>query len=357
MRLTFPQEWLQLRIPPADRKTFHKSATRATALLIEQSNVETMELGIRQEILEAIDCCLQNGQQYLQNVDDRLLYAGLREGYQASFATFYGQHDRFAEAMKLFKEILDMPDNAEIPAMVKMRTMNNLGVVYLSTNQLEAAGQLLQATLVAKTINMGEDDPVTMNTISNIGNVYVRRGLLEEAREMYNVARDGDSKAYGDKHKSSVQVMCNLGEISLKLGDLDEAQRQFDQALSNCDCSTLGDTVLSLYIKSNLALVYKFQRRYLPSITLYEEIIRGRKVLFGSDDMATLQAKCELADALLAAGRSDEASRFFEAGKADRSRRDRGVSEAAKLHARTTMIIQDSFKDCPSRQYTTVGCS
>jgi tetratricopeptide (TPR) repeat protein len=301
-----------------------------------------MELGVRQELLGAIDCCLQNSQQYLQNNDDRLLYAGLREGYQTSFATFYGQHDRFMEATKLFKEILDMPDHAQIPAMVKMRTMNNLGVVYLSTNQLEAAAELLNTTLVIKGFNLGQDHPTTMNTVVNVGNVYVRRGLLEEARKMYQVARDGYSKVHGKKHESNLQVMCNLGEISLKLGDLDEAQRQFDEALKDWDYSTSADTVLSLYIKSNLALVYKFQGRYLPSIALYEEVIRGREALLGCHNMAALLVKCELADVLLAAGRSHEANKFYEAGKADRSRRDRGVFEAAKLNARTSGLIKGS---------------
>lgn len=306
--------------------------------MIERLDLESIQLDLRQEVLGAIDCCLLNSEQHIHNIEDRFHYAGFFDGFQTTFATFYGQHDRFSDAIKLFKEALNGPgvgSQPELPPTVKMRTMNNLCVVYLYTKQLEEARDMLEKTLRAKQDILGRTHPSTMNTINNIGNLYVMQGRFKEARSMYRLAETGYISSYGREHKAVVHVMCNLGEISLKLGDLGDAKQYFTVALEILYKLGLGDNALALYLKSNLALVYKFQGKYLDSIKQYREVILGREVLFGNDHSATLIAKCELGDTLLAAGKDGEAEKYYEGGKACPERRERGQCEAAMLNGKS----------------------
>lgn len=306
--------------------------------MIEKLDLESIQLDLRQEVLGAIDCCLLNSKQHIHNIEDRFQYAGFFDGFQTTFATFYGQHDRFSDAIKLFNEALTgrgLSKQAELPPTVKMRTMNNLCVVYLYTKQLEEAQDMLEKTLCAKQDVLGPTHPLTMNTINNIGNLYVMRGRFEEARSMYYLAEAGFIRSYGREHKAVVHIMCNLGEISLKLGDLEDAKQYFAAALETLNKLSSGDNALALYLKSNLALVYKFQGNYLDSIKQYREVILGREVLFGNDHSATLIAKCELGDTLLAAGNDDEAEKCYEGGKACPERRERGQREVAMLNGKS----------------------
>src|SRR6202021_602316 len=102
-------------------------------------------------------------------------YAGFIEGFQATFATFYGQHGRYSDAIKLFKDALEYPwrdYHSQLPAVIELRSMNNLSVVYLCTKQLSEAHDLLEKTLLAKEQSLGLDSTVTLNTVNNLGNLY-----------------------------------------------------------------------------------------------------------------------------------------------------------------------------------------
>src|SRR4051794_19743221 len=93
-----------------------------------------------------IDSYIANIQQHIQSVDDRIKYAGFIEGFQTTFATFYGQHDRYSDAVKLFNEALDCPwgyRQVKLLDTVKLRTMSNVCVVYLYTKELTQARDML----------------------------------------------------------------------------------------------------------------------------------------------------------------------------------------------------------------------
>ena len=336
------QEWLQLRSTAQDRKIFLCSAIMTTASLVEEQETESLTMETRQELLGTIDCCVANTEQHIKSLSDTISYAGFIEGYQTTFATFYGQHDRHVDAEKLFTKALVCQREhfqSPMPSLVELRTMNNLSVVYLHVKNLEKAEDMLQKTLLSKEKLLGNDHPMTMNTINNIGNLFGMQDKFSEAKDSYQKVLVGYTKIHGPEHKSVIHAMNNLGEISLKLGDLSDAENTFMTALVKAQKLSSHDNALVLYIKSNLALVYKIQAKYSESAQLYMEVIAGREILFGNEHSLTFLAKCELGDAYLAAGHTNEAEEWYTKGNASPERLQRDLQQRDKLEGQNNQAF------------------
>jgi pentatricopeptide repeat protein len=50
-----------------------------------------------------------------------------------------------------------------------------------------------------------------LKTVNNLGNLYVRQGRLEEAEAMYQRALQGKERALGRDHTSTLDTVNNLG--------------------------------------------------------------------------------------------------------------------------------------------------
>src|SRR6266536_3706070 len=251
-----------------------------TAHLIQDQDVEALSLQSRQYSLGHIDACMENYEQFLYSLKAKSKYGGLVEGYQTTFATFYGAHDRYSDAEKLFMKSLEL-QRAELGELnpATLRTMNNLGAMYLDVRELSKAQTLLLPTLQAKEKLLGPDNPVTLNTVNNLGNLYAMQSLFDNARQMYERTLHGYAETYGSAHKTVLESRNNIGEVAMKMGKFEEAKAHFNIALSGLPAS--AESGLSLYIRSNIAVIYKLQGAYGDAIELYEEVIRGREKLSG----------------------------------------------------------------------------
>jgi tetratricopeptide (TPR) repeat protein len=293
-------------------------------------DVETLPLPSRQEILGHIDSCGDNSSHYLTTNDSVLLHGGFVDGSQTSFATFYGRHDRYDDAEKLFLKSLELQNRELGPLHAgTLRTMNNLGAMYLNMGRLNEAAAMLQQTLDAKLKVLGPNDPLTLDTVNNMGNLYVMRAMFTQATEMYTRALQGYIDIYGHDHRSVVEALNNLGEVSMKTGDLEDAEHRFTAALGTAsntasdgsDSFTSNGNALVLYIKSNIAVIYALQGRSSEAIEVYMQVISGREKLLGPGHSLTLMSMCELADIYRDRGQTDEAELWYVRGKATMHRR------------------------------------
>jgi tetratricopeptide (TPR) repeat protein len=331
--LTISQDWLQLRRSTALRRGCTTTAIKMTSDLIIVQDVESLALQSRQQLLAHADTCIENYRELKDRTNDKMDFGGLLEGCQTTFATFYGRHDRYQDAEKLFLETLDCQlRRLGQLNLATLRTMNNLAAMYLDVRNLERAEPLLLETLEKKEEVLGPRNPITLNTVNNLGNLYAMQSLFDKATDLYTRTLHGYAETYGPNHKTVIEAYNNLGEVAMKRGRLGKANSMFKTAMVRI--RSMEETDLTLYIKSNIAVVLKLQGKYRQSIRLYEKVIQGRESLLGTDHSSTLMSMCELGDVYLACGQGDKADEWYSRGKADDIRRRQG--------SRATMALNES---------------
>jgi tetratricopeptide (TPR) repeat protein len=289
--------------------------------------------------------------------ESRRLYGGLKEGFQTVLATFYGIHDRHADAEKLFTEALAC-QQIELGSyhVETMCTMNELGALYLEIGKVANAEDMLNQTLRVKEISLGPDHPRTLNTVNNIGNLYSLQLQFDKAAEMYQRTLQGYTKIHGPRHKAVAEAWNNLGEVSMKQGNFATAGQQFKTALEKAPTLKDSDSVFVLYVKSNLALAYKLERRYDIATELYSQIIVGRTLMLGPNHSSTLQSICELGDVHLSAGELDQAENCYVNGKASAERRKNAQLELkAREDVSETHAEPAQDESNPKQQNTTIS--
>ncbi|KAI9641409.1 hypothetical protein NHQ30_010211 [Ciborinia camelliae] len=350
------KDWLQLRESTERRQACVKLATTLTASVIQEGDTEMLSLQKRQELLSHIDACIENSSSFLTDEQSIIEHGGFVEGFQTTFATFYGQHDRNIDAERLFHRSLNIQiSQLGINTIATLSTMNNLAALYLDSKRLDEARPLLYQTLEIKEIMLGPEHPRTLNTVNNLGNFLVLQLQFEDATKMYQRTLAGYRKLNGPVHKTVIECLSNLGEVAMKRGNFLEAERLFQEGLEKLQISSNGEEDgLALYLKSNVALVYKLQHRYQEAEKAYEDLIEKRKALLGSKHSSTLQSMCELGDVYFALGQLKLAGEWYLQGGASKERVIRGTNsylnpseEADSLHLKFGLLASLNDQGIP----------
>jgi tetratricopeptide (TPR) repeat protein len=297
-----------------------------TSSLIQSFDREKLSFQTRQGLLAHIDACLDNCSHYLTSDESLIIYGGFLEGFQTTFATFYGEHDRYKDAEKLFLKSLSLQQQKlGYENIATLSTLNNLGALYLEARQLERAKANLELALQVKETMLGPDHPRTLNSVNNMGNLLTLQTNYDGARQMYQRTLEGYSKINGAMHKTVFESLNNLGEVAMKKGDFPEAEQIFKKAFTMArTLSGDKDDSLVLYLASNVALVYKLQHKYQEALQIYSDVVTGRERLVGAEHSSTLQSMCEVADVYTILGDEASANEWYHKGNASPERRERG---------------------------------
>lgn len=283
------------------RAWFTLEAIQLTAGFIHARDINVLLLQSRQELLGHIDVGVTNTKQFMRignsEAAESTVYATYLRDCATTFATFYGNHDRYKCGDRLFQEVLEwQSNNLGENDIATLQTMNNLGAMYIDMQELEKAETLLRKAIDGKEKTLGVGHPLTLNSVNNLGGVYSSLSMFPEAAYMYSRALAGFSKMHGISHKSVRETRNNLAEVYMKEGDYKLAEEMFEIALSCKESSSMDTNALDLYIQSNLAAVYRVQGRYPDAIKMYQSAIEGRQNLLGPDHSSTLALKIELGD-------------------------------------------------------------
>ncbi|KAF7944111.1 hypothetical protein EAE96_010520 [Botrytis aclada] len=360
------KDWLQLRESVERRRTYVSLAIALTASFIRKPDIELLSLQKRQELLSHIDACIENKSSFLTDPQSVIENGGVVEGFQTTFATFYGQHDRNNDAERLFIHSLDI----QISLLGKnniatLSTMNNLAAMYLDSRRLEEARPLLYQALEIKLTMLGPQHPRTLNTASNLANLLVLQLHFDAATEMYERTLVGYQSLYGPVHKTVVESLNNLGEVAMKRGNFLDAEKLFQEGLEKLEIlGGGGEDGLTLYLKANIALVYKLQHRYQEAEHCYHSIIQKRKALLGPKHSSTLQSMCELGDVYFALGQLKLAGEWYIQGCAGKERVIAGTTsyrnpeeEAENLHLGFGLLATLNDQGIPENSLDTeVAC-
>ncbi|KAF5871433.1 putative nb-arc and tpr domain protein [Botrytis fragariae] len=316
------KDWLQLRESVERRRACVSLAIALTASVIQETDIELLSLHKRQELLSHIDACIENKLSFLTDEQSIIEYGGVIEGFQTTFATFYGQHDRNNDAERLFMHSLDMQISLlGTNNVATLSTMNNLAAMYLDLRRLEEARPLLHQALEIKHTMLGPHHPRTLNTANNLANLLVLQLHFDAATEIYERTLIGYQNLNGPVHKTVIESLNNLGEVAMKRGNFLEAEKLFKEGLKKLEIpGSGGEDGLALYLKANIALVYKLQHRHQEAEQYYHTIIQKRKALLGPKHSSTLQSMCELGDVYFALGQLKLAGEWYIHGCASKGR-------------------------------------
>ena len=317
-----------------------------TSAFIQSFDNEKLSFRNRQDLLAHIDASTDNCAYHLTSEEALITYGGFVEGYQTTFATFYGDHDRFNDAEKLFLKALSLQEpKLGYKSIATLSTLNNLGALYLSARQLENAKPKLELALRIKETMLGADHARTLNTVNNIGNLLALQMKYDEATLMYQRTLEGYTKINGAMHNTVFESLNNLGEVAMKKGDFKEAEQFFKTAFTKARTISGGkDNSLVLYLGSNIALVYKLQRRYHEALQTYADVVAGRERLLGAEHSSTLQSMCEVADVHMILGDAKSANEWYQKGSATSERRKRGKIATIKDQQSEYEIGQSSTR-------------
>ncbi|KAF7928997.1 hypothetical protein BELL_0247g00040 [Botrytis elliptica] len=316
------KDWLQLRESVERRRACVSFAIALTASVIQETDTELLSLQKRQELLSHIDACIENNSSFLTDQQSIIEYGGVIEGFQTTFATFYGQHDRNNDAERLFMHSLEMQISLlGTNNVATLSTMNNLAAMYLDSRRLEEARPLLHQALEIKHTMLGPQHPRTLNTANNLANLLVLQLHFDAATEIYERTLIGYQDLNGPVHKTVIESLNNLGEVAMKRGNFLEAEKLFQEGLKRLEnLGGGGEDGLALYLKANIALVYKLQHQYQEAEHCYHTIIKKRKALLGPKHSSTLQSMCELGDVYFASGQLKLAGEWYIHGCASKER-------------------------------------
>ncbi|TGO07347.1 hypothetical protein BTUL_0290g00120 [Botrytis tulipae] len=316
------KDWLQLRESIERRRVCVSLAIALTASVIHETDTELLSLQKRQELLSHIDACIENKYSFLTDQQSIIEFGGVIEGFQTTFATFYGQHDRKNDAERLFMHSLDMQVALlGTNNVATLSTMNNLAAMYLDSKRLEEARPLLDQALEIKQTMLGPQHPRTLNTANNLANLLVLQLHFDAATEIYERTLIGYQNLNGSVHKTVIELLNNLGEVAMKRGNFLKAEELFQEGLKKLEIlGGGGEDGLALYLKANIALVYKLQHRYKEAEHYYHTIIQKRKALLGPKHSSTLQSMCELGDVYFAMGQLKLAGEWYIHGCASKER-------------------------------------
>jgi tetratricopeptide (TPR) repeat protein len=193
-----------------------------------------------------------------------------------------------------------------------LRTLNNLGLLYLETGKLPEAIAVSERVRDARIAALGPDHPDTLTSLNTLARAYHSADRLPEAIALYERARDAQIAKLGPDHLDTLVTLNNLAGAYQAAGRLPEAIVLFER-VRDAQIAKLGpDHPGTLTSLNNLGRAYRFADRLPEAIVLLERARGAQIATVGPDHADTLTTLENLAGAYQAVGRSAEAIALFE---------------------------------------------
>jgi serine/threonine-protein kinase len=179
-------------------------------------------------------------------------------------------------------------------------SLNNLAAVLLAEQRYDEAQPLLEEALRIRRAGLGDEHPLVAQSTDNLAVVLSRKGELSAAEPMYRTALALELRAFGADHPDVAVTRRSLGLLLASRGDLAEAAELLAASLA------------------------------------------ARAKLFAPADIRRVTTELDLAEVVLALGRSDLASSHTDAALAAVRSPDAGVDVRTTALARAATIYERS---------------
>jgi serine/threonine-protein kinase len=207
-----------------------------------------------------------------------------------------------------------------------LRALNGLGTTLWSLRRYAEAAERFEQALGAQRRTLGTNHPDTLRSMSNLSSAYVELGRYREAEGLARASLEARLRVLGEKQDDTAMSMHNLGVASAKLARYREAASLLERAIA-IRARIPPARVRLLETKSELAGVYRAQKRYGEAAALYESTLGEQRRAKGARDPGAVHTAVGLARLRIDEGRLPDAERLL-----------RQVLEAGGLGAEGTLL-------------------
>jgi tetratricopeptide (TPR) repeat protein len=151
----------------------------------------------------------------------------------AQIATTSSQHGDYERAAREFQSSIDIYEsrigsdhNATLSAL------NNLGVHYMRTGDLESAEELMRELLGRREQKYGMESRQVADAYQNLGTIVGRQGRFAEAIPLHRTAIESYAAALADDHYIKAFPLLSIAYAELQLDNHSSAEEDARQALA-----------------------------------------------------------------------------------------------------------------------------
>lgn len=177
--------------------------------------------------------------------------------YVSRLARLAGRQQRFAEAERLYQEVLTAKIREQ--GVESPETLSDLAELYHLAKNYPKSEATYSKVLELQSLEPGSG--VTVGAIERLGEVYEEQGKFEQAEALYRSEADSDQATLPRGNLCTIALLNDLGLFYERRGRLREAEAYYTRALEHFD----GVAPDSGLMDSNLATVIENYARLLRS--------------------------------------------------------------------------------------------
>ena len=171
---------------------------------------------------------------------------------------------------------------------------DTLGTTYYSLGEYALAEEHLRAAHRTLVGQLGPEHPESLSVQMNLSIAVYRQNKLEAARELQQEVVDARTERLGREHPETLQAMHNLANTLSTQQELDAARALQEEILEVRERTLGSDHATTLATKGSLAITWRRQGDMSGALRLEEEILAVQLRTLGREDPSTLRTMASL---------------------------------------------------------------
>ncbi len=207
-----------------------------------------------------------------------------------NLAMVYKSTNRLTEAEPIFRRVLAICEASYGPKHPNVATrLNNLAELLRATNRFAEAEPLYRRALAIDEANLGPDHARVAGHLNNLALLLEATNRLAEAEPLYRRALAICEASYGPEHPGIATCLNNMAGLLRATNRLAEAELMCRRALAIGEASFGPDHPKVATRLNNLASLLASTNRLMEAETLYRRALAINEASFGPDhpDVAT----------------------------------------------------------------------
>jgi CHAT domain-containing protein len=234
------------------------------------------------------------------------------------------------------KVLYALREEADKTLVEKARDSLQVAISYYELRKYKWAEDQLVAAKAFMERNGLTKEMVYLRTLSNMGLVYLAQGKTSEAEHYIIQCLSYGEQTLGKKSAAYIANLNNKAKLDQSLGKYNESEKQFDEAIALNE-SVFGDGMQKAILLNNKAMLLQAIGRYAEAADLMKKAITSstiapKKALQGKKSFDNRKFQANLAFIYQLSGKYAEAeTNFLEIKKVFDSRKQTGNAEYAGL--------------------------
>lgn len=234
------------------------------------------------------------------------------------------------------KVLYALKDEADKTLVEKARDSLEIGIGYYEARWYKLAEVSIISTKAFMEANSLTNEIVYLRTLSNLGLIYLTQGKSAEANELISQTLAMSEQSLGKNSAAFIANLNNQAKLNQALGKYNEAEKELDEALTLAE-DVFGESMQKAILLNNKAMLFQSIGRYNEAAELMKQAIATssgapKKALQGKKSFDSRKFQANLAFIYQLSGNYTEAeTNFLAIKKVFDNRKQTGNAEYAGL--------------------------